>query len=142
MKKALVSLGVLALIGYIAVCGVMYFAQDRLLYFPSAQSDRPGFHALRLKSGDATLKVWELHPEAGPGMLYFGGQGDDVGQDLSDFDTAFPDRAIYLVNYRGYGGSTGVPREAAPPTVIPGYRCGRGRMRWLPLYPPDWRRCW
>lgn len=113
MKKALVSLGVLALIGYIAVCGVMYFAQDRLLYFPAAESDRPGFHALRLKSGDATLKVWELHPGAGPGMVYFGGQGDDVGQDLSDFDTAFPDRAIYLVNYRGYGGSTGVPREAA-----------------------------
>jgi pimeloyl-ACP methyl ester carboxylesterase len=90
----------------------MYFSQDRLLYFPSAECDRPGFHALRLKSGTETVKVWELHPDAGPAMIYFGGQGDDVGGNLAEFDTAFPDRAIYLVNYRGYGGSTGVPREA------------------------------
>src|SRR6202044_1123165 len=69
-------------------------------------------HALRLKSGAAMIKVWELHPNAGPGLIYFGGQGDDVGEDLSEFDAAFPDRALYLVNYRGYGGSTGQPREA------------------------------
>ena len=32
---------------------------------------------------------------------------------LSDFDTEFPDRAVYVVNYRSYGGSTGRPSEAA-----------------------------
>ena len=113
MRKSLVRLGFTALIIYIGLCAFMYFAQDRLLYFPSPEHDQPGFHALRLESGDATVKVWELHPDAGPAMIYFGGQGDDVGFNLGDFDTAFPDRAIYLVNYRGYGGSTGVPREAA-----------------------------
>ena len=113
MKKVFVRLGLAALIVYLALCAVMYFAQDRLLYFPSPEQDRPGFHALRLKSGDAMVKVWELHPGAGPALIYFGGQGDDVGGNLGDFDTAFPDRAIYLVNYRGYGGSTGVPREVA-----------------------------
>jgi uncharacterized protein len=112
MKKALVAVGVTALLGYLAVCGFMYFEQDRLLYFPSEEVDRPGAHALRLKSGDAIIKVWELHPNAGPGLIYFGGQGDDVGADLNDFAVAFPDRALYLVNYRGYGGSTGHPREA------------------------------
>jgi hypothetical protein len=112
MKKTLVAVGVTALLGYLAVCGFMYFEQDRLLYFPSVEVDRPGVHALRLKSGAAMIKVWELHPNAGPGLIYFGGQGDDVGEDLSKFDAAFPDRALYLVNYRGYGGSTGQPREA------------------------------
>lgn len=112
MKKTLVAVGVTALLGYLAVCGFMYFEQDRLLYFPSAEVDRPGAHALRLKSGDAIIKVWELHASAGPGLIYFGGQGDDVGADLNDFAVAFPDRALYLVNYRGYGGSTGQPREA------------------------------
>jgi uncharacterized protein len=113
MKKIIISFGAIALIGYVAVCAVMYSAQDKLLYFPSPEHDRPGFHALRLKSGDATLKVWELHSEAGPGLVYFGGQGEDLAEDLRDFDGAFPDRAIYLVNYRGYGGSTGQPREVA-----------------------------
>ena len=112
MKKTLVAVGVTALLGYLAACGFMYFAQDRLLYFPSPEVNRPGAHALRLKSGDAMIKVWELHPGAGPGLVYFGGQGDDVGADLSEFDAAFPDCALYLVNYRGYGGSTGQPREA------------------------------
>jgi pimeloyl-ACP methyl ester carboxylesterase len=111
MKKLAVRLGLIVVMIYIGLCAVMYFAQDRLLYFPSPERDRPGFHALRLKSGEATVKVWELHPGAGPALVYFGGQGDDVGGNLSDFDAAFPDRAIYLVNYRGYGGSTGVPRE-------------------------------
>jgi pimeloyl-ACP methyl ester carboxylesterase len=32
---------------------------------------------------------------------------------VADFAAAFPDRAVYLVNYRGYGGSTGRPSEAA-----------------------------
>ena len=113
MKKLAVRLGITALLIYIGLCAFMYFDQDRLLYFPSPERDRPGFHALSVKSGDATVKVWELHPGAGPALVYFGGQGDDVGGNLGDFDAAFPDRAVYLVNYRGYGGSTGVPREAA-----------------------------
>ena len=113
MKKLAVRLGITALLIYIGLCACRYFDQDRLLYFPSPESDRPGFHALRLKSGEATVKVWELHPGAGPALVYFGGQGDDVGGNLSDFDAAFPDRAVYLVNYRGYGGSSGVAREAA-----------------------------
>ena len=75
MKKVLVRLGLVALIGYTAVCAVMYFEQDRLLYFPSPERDQPGFHALRFRSGDATVKVWELHPDAGLAMAYFGGQG-------------------------------------------------------------------
>ena len=112
MKKTLASLGAVALLGYFALCAIMYFDQDRLLYFPSPESDQPGYHALRLQNGDVTLKVWELHPDAGPAMIYFGGQGDDVGDNLVGFDSAFRDRAIYLVNYRGYGGSSGHPREA------------------------------
>ena len=113
MKKVFVRLGLVALMVYIGLCAIMYFAQDRLLYFPSPERDQPGFHALRLKSGDAIVKVWELHPGARSALVYFGGQGDDVGWNLGDFDAAFPDRAVYLVNYRGYGGSSGVPREAA-----------------------------
>jgi len=111
MKKALLAIGTVVLLGYVALCGFMYFDQDRLLYFPSGEVDRAGYHALRLKSGAVTLKVWELHPDAGPGLVYFGGNGEDVGGNLQEFDAAFPDRAVYLVNYRGYGGSTGEPRE-------------------------------
>jgi hypothetical protein len=68
---------------------------------------------LRLTFGDATLKIWELHPEARDALIYFGGNAERVGENLPDFDTAFADRAVYLMNYRGYDGSTGRPSEAA-----------------------------
>ena len=98
---------------YSAVCVLLYLIQHRLLYYPPAELERPGARMLRVTSGEATLKVWQLHPDARDALIYFGGNAERVGENLPDFDTAFPDRAIYLVNYRGYDGSTGRPSEAA-----------------------------
>ncbi len=109
----MVTVGVIAVVIYALSCAAMYFAQDRLLYFPSPEVDRPGARALHLRSGTATVKVWELHGGARPALIYFGGNGEDVGFNIPELDQHFPHRAFYLVNYRGYGGSTGVPREGA-----------------------------
>ena len=98
---------------YTVICAFLYVIQDRLLYFPPGELDQPGAHALRLTCGDATLRIWELHPEAHDALIYFGGNGERVGANLPDFDAAFPDRAVYLVNYRGFDGSTGRPSESA-----------------------------
>jgi pimeloyl-ACP methyl ester carboxylesterase len=111
--KTLLVLGLIVLAIYIALCAGMYWAQDRLLYFPTPEIDRPGAQALRIKRGDVTVKVWALQPSAQRALLYFGGNGEDVGANIQGFERAFPDHAIYLVNYRGYGGSTGHPAEAA-----------------------------
>lgn len=52
-------------------------------------------------------------PAPGPdAVLYFGGNAEDVSLNLPDFRAAFPAHAIYLMHYRGYGGSTGSPSEA------------------------------
>jgi uncharacterized protein len=111
--KTLFVVGLVALAIYIALCLLMYLAQERLLYFPTPEIARPGAQVLRVKRGDVTVKVWALHPNGRAALLYFGGNGEDVGANLREFDRAFPDRAIYLVNYRGYGGSTGHPSESA-----------------------------
>jgi uncharacterized protein len=112
--KVLVSV-VLALmaVGYAGLCGMLYANQDLLLYPGAVDSNPSGFEAFRVQSGAATLKVWSLHSDAAPALLYFGGNGEDLGANLPAFDTAFPERAVYLMNYRGYGGSTGSPSEAA-----------------------------
>jgi pimeloyl-ACP methyl ester carboxylesterase len=108
---ALVVAALLA--GYIGICWLLYAQQDRLLYPGAADSNPVGFTALRIPSGPAVLKVWGLHISEGPALLYFGGNGEDLAADLPDFDKAFPNRAIYFMNYRGYGGSTGAPSESA-----------------------------
>lgn len=110
--RAVLYAGLLAAAGYGLICVLLYLAQDRLLYLPTPDTARPGAGALRLQRGGATLKVWELHGAAQPALLYFGGNAEDVGANIPDFEAAFPERAVYLVNYRGYGGSTGRPSEA------------------------------
>jgi pimeloyl-ACP methyl ester carboxylesterase len=49
----------------------------------------------------------------GEALIYFGGNGEDVVTALDAFSKTFPDHAMYLVDYRGYGGSTGKPSEDA-----------------------------
>jgi fermentation-respiration switch protein FrsA (DUF1100 family) len=109
----MLSVGVALLIVYAAACALLYLLQDRFLYLPTPDISRPGAQSLRFERGDATLKVWALHPQQQAALIYFGGNAEDVGANLPDFDTAFPDRAVYLANYRGYGGSTGQPSERA-----------------------------
>lgn len=110
--RAVLYAGLLAAAAYVLVCALLYLAQSRLLYLPTPEVARTGARSLRIERGTATLKVWELHGAAQPALIYFGGNAEDVGANIPDFDAAFPERAVYLVNYRGYGGSTGQPSEA------------------------------
>ena len=98
---------------YALICVLLYLSQDRLLYLPTPEVAHGGASALSIGRGSVTLKVWELHGAAAPALIYFGGNAEDVGANIADFDAAFPARAVYLVNYRGYGGSTGRPSETA-----------------------------
>jgi pimeloyl-ACP methyl ester carboxylesterase len=98
---------------YALICILLYLAQDRLLYLPTPEVAHPGARPLSIGRGAVTLKLWELHGAARPALIYFGGNAEDVGANIPDFDAAFPAHAVYLVNYRGYGGSTGRPSDAA-----------------------------
>jgi hypothetical protein len=44
-------------------------------------------------------------------LIYLGGNAEDVSYSLPSLADAFPDHALYLVHYRGYGGSSGRPSE-------------------------------
>ncbi len=45
-------------------------------------------------------------------ILYFGGNAEAVVYSAEDFLSVFPLQTVYLLNYRGYGGSSGQPSEA------------------------------
>ncbi len=96
---------------YAVMCCVLYVMQDRLLYFPTPEA-RPGAAAaLLIHSGGIVLKVWQLHAGLPRALIYFGGNAEDVAAKIAEFAAALPDRAIYLVHYRGYGGNAGTPSE-------------------------------
>lgn len=60
---------------------------------------------------DARLLI-SVRPHVGSkALIYFGGNAEDVSMNLPSFSQAFPDHSLYLVHYRGYGGSSGTPTE-------------------------------
>jgi pimeloyl-ACP methyl ester carboxylesterase len=98
---------------YIGFCGYLYLAQRSFIYFPTPESQNVMAEDLRLEFDGVTLQIWRLAAEKEEAVIYFGGNAEDVAQNLGQFSSIFPDKAIYLVNYRGYGASTGTPSEAA-----------------------------
>ncbi|SRR5581483_3518727 len=107
----LVLTGLVLLGLYIIMCCVLYVAQDRLLYYPTPETQPQGADPLLVRSGEFVLKVWRLHGQLPHALLYFGGNAEDVAAKIPEYDAVFPDHAVYLVQYRGYGGNPGTPSE-------------------------------
>ena len=91
----------------------MYATQRCQIYFPTQETHNHAVESFFLPVTGAKLKIWSLHKEREAAIIYFGGNAEDVAGDLAGFAQLFPDYAIYLVNYRSYGGSTGKPSETA-----------------------------
>ncbi|MDP2816677.1 MAG: alpha/beta hydrolase [Polaromonas sp.] len=112
VRLAATLLTVLAL-GYLALCLALFVFQRSLIYYPQPRSTGSAATTLNFKVADADLAV-TVRPVAGPqAILYFGGNAEDVSLNLPSFSEAFPAHAMYLLHYRGYGGSTGRPSEQA-----------------------------
>ncbi len=113
MKHALYILSVVLIVGYAGVCLAMYLLQRSLLYFPQPRTVTAAESTMRLPVDGAEIVVTVRLHEGPKAIVYFGGNGEDVSRSLASFAEAFPDHAIYLMHYRGYGGSTGAPTETA-----------------------------
>ncbi|MCH8537079.1 MAG: alpha/beta hydrolase [Alkalimonas sp.] len=111
MRTLLTLLGYL-LVGYAILCLLLYLLQRQLIYFPVPAAYPPD-NPLVLHQGQLQVLVSQQPRTSQQALLYFGGNAEDVSVSLSEFSTAFPKHAIYLMHYRGYGGSEGRPSEQA-----------------------------
>lgn len=113
--RVIAAVGIVAAI-YAAVCALLFFNQRSQIYFPTPAVMRADLGTLVVESGAERLKLWRIgsHTDdpAAPPLIYFGGNAESVDGNAEGFARAFPKHAIYLVNYRGYAGSTGTPSEA------------------------------
>lgn len=111
MRNLLPFIGAVV-VAYFALCAWTFATQRSQIYFPTPAVSY-GAPALWVDSKGERVKVWSV-PRPGPrALVYFGGNAEDVGANLAEFTAAFPSHSLYLVNYRGYGGSSGRPTEAA-----------------------------
>lgn len=111
--------GVVA-VAYVAFVGLLYVMQDRLVYFPTREliatpRDRGmDYEELSLLTDDGVkLHAWFIPaPEARAVLLYFHGNAGNISHRLDRI--ALFQRlklSVLIVDYRGYGQSTGRPSE-------------------------------
>ncbi|MFK8021285.1 MAG: alpha/beta hydrolase [Pseudomonadales bacterium] len=111
MKKILLNATYVALFAYILAAILLYSFQRDLLYFPSAKYDHE-FERFSISSNDETLEIIVLNRDQPKALIYFGGNGEAVVAKAKEFSSELSGVTTYLVNYRGYGGSSGKPTES------------------------------
>lgn len=129
IEVAAAALRILLLAGtaYVAVGVLLWAFQERLIFHPrplAFGSGHPAATAIEIDRGDAILRGWIVNeapcrqetslrasrPPA-PLLVYFGGNAEEVSGNIGNF-APLPAITV-LVNYRGYGESTGTPSEHA-----------------------------
>jgi len=110
----------LALALAVALPLLLYFLQDRLIFFPQRLDDAyraetaarfPAAQEIFIDATDGTrLHAW--HVGSGPDLvLYFGGNAEEVSTMLESTGVRTPGVSWLLTDYRGYGASGGSPSE-------------------------------
>jgi uncharacterized protein len=103
----------IAVLVYVGLCGIMFFAQRSLIYYPQPRLNRDGVALMRLEIEAGAVLVSTRPVKGADAVIYFGGNAEDTSLALRDFEDAFPQASIYLMHYRGYGGSAGKASEDA-----------------------------
>jgi len=96
---------------YLCAGTYLFFSQRSFIYFPTPNAEHP-YNEENYKFKDAIVKVVVLNKGNNGAILYFGGNGEAVEYNALNFIQTFPNKTVYLVKYRGYGGSSGEPSEA------------------------------
>lgn len=114
MLRALATILTALAIVYLGVCLILFVFQRSLIYFPPREAVfRSIENTMTLRVPGAELKLTSRPLDGRAAVLYFGGNAEDVSMNLPQLVDAFPGHALYLLHYRGYGGSTGEPSEDA-----------------------------
>lgn len=95
---------------YIAAGALLYTFQRNFLYFPT-DNVQHDYNVRNITVDNETLEILVLNEGNIDAIIYFGGNGESVVSNAPSFEIMFPHYTVYLMNYRGYGGSTGSPTE-------------------------------
>lgn len=113
MARRMYSLIVVIALAYAALCAVVFVFQRSFIYYPQPPTGNGRAETMGLVVEGARVLV-TTRVRGGPkALIYFGGNAEDVAYSLPALATAFPDHSVYLMHYRGYGGSSGSPSEVA-----------------------------
>jgi pimeloyl-ACP methyl ester carboxylesterase len=97
---------------YAGICLFFFIFQRSFIYMPTpAKSVHDATVVLEVPG--ARLRISHRPLDGPKGLVFFGGNAEDVALTMPELAAAFPDRAVYALHYRGYSGSSGHPAEAS-----------------------------
>lgn len=112
MKKIVRRISILLLLGYVGTTLFLYFNQRSLLYFPTPI--HPTSHPeMKLQNEGESINFIVLNEGNMDAIIYFGGNAESMALSSDEIARQFPAFTVYLMDYRGYGKSTGEPSEEA-----------------------------
>ncbi len=112
MIKVTIWILFLAGLAYAGFCLFLFLRQRSLIYYPHPAVQSNDGEVVWLDNEQEQLKVWQVDADGDAALIYFGGNAEDVSINLAQFRELFSGVSLYLMNYRGYGGSSGHPTEA------------------------------
>jgi fermentation-respiration switch protein FrsA (DUF1100 family) len=99
--------------GYLVMCLFYFLVQDRLIFLPTPElTPRAAAEPVRLERTDATLHGYRVNPPGDVDVVYFGGNAEPAAANARRFEAVAGARTL-LLDYRGYGRSSGRPSQTA-----------------------------
>ena len=110
MKRIIRRISILLLLGYVGTGLFLYFNQRSLIYFPTPI--HPTEHPeMTLQNDGESINFIVLNEGNMDAIIYFGGNAESMARSSDEISRQFPAFTVYLMDYRGYGRSTGEPSE-------------------------------
>ena len=110
MKRILKRINILLLLGYVGMGVFLYVNQRDFLYFPTPNTPT-AYKNMILPNEELNINIIVLNEGYENAILYFGGNAESMAQSSDYIAQQFPTFTIYLLDYRGYGGSDGEATE-------------------------------
>jgi len=98
--------------GYLGIGVLLYTYQNKLLYHPTP-AIKIDYPQMVLNRDGAEVVVHVLNDGHANAILYFGGNAESMAQSADYIAQQFPEFTCYLMDYRGFGESTGTPSQKA-----------------------------
>jgi len=110
LKRYLKVVFVTVIVGYFGIGLFLYTYQNKLLYHPTPNI-KIDYPQMVLHRDGADVVIHILNAGHENAILYFGGNAESMASSADYIAQQFPEFTCYLMDYRGFGESTGVPGE-------------------------------
>ena len=112
MNKFIISGSLIAIIAYLTAAVSLYIQQRNYIYFQTPEIDSVNEQEISIINNNTLLKGWIINQNQPNAIIYFGGNSEQISDNIPDFKDILKNSTVYLINYRGYGKSEGTQSES------------------------------